>query len=149
MALRKPIEAHTLLANVGTTATTGTSGAITLRDFDFNNLIFQLTVPSISATALLDVWVQTTLDGGTTWLDMIKFKTFSASAANSDYASASLGSLSLMGTVGASTITSTAGGTGVPLLSPTLRAYWNLAGTTPSASFNLTSYETGIDRGMN
>lgn len=148
MAFRKPIVSNILLNIVATTATTGSSGPVVLRDSDLNNLVFKVLATSLSATASLDIWIQTSLDGGATFVDCIKFPTISASAANAYWGSASLGGLSVAGLVGASTITSTAGGTGVPLLSNTIQAYWNLGGTTPSASFQVQAIETGVDRGF-
>lgn len=137
-----------MTSQVATTGSTGASSAFTFPSADFDALIFALTASAVSATATLDVWVQTTLDGGSTWLDMLKFPTISASAANAQYGIASaLGSNRMIGTVGASTITSTAGGFAMPLVSPTVRTYWSLGGTTPSASFTLQAYEHQFNRG--
>lgn len=146
--LRKPIQAYTFASQTATTGATGSSGAVTLPSADFDAIIFALNVSAMSATATLDVWVQGTLDGGSTWYDMLRFPRFTASGANPSFGIAStLGGNSMIGTVGASTISSTAGGVGLPLVSNTLRAYWALGGTSPSASFNLTSYEHQYDRG--
>lgn len=146
--LRSPITAKTLVSQVATTGATGSTGAINLASSDFDALIFLLSVSAMSATATLDVWVQGSLDGGTTWNDMLRFPQVSASSVNPRMGIASaLGGNSMIGTVGASTIASTAGGVGMPLVSKTIQAYWVLGGTTPSGSFNLTSYEHQYDRG--
>lgn len=147
MALRKPIQQVVIDSQVATTAATGSGGTFVLRDYDYNNLVLKLLATAFSATATLDVWVQTSDDGGLTWYDMLRFPRISASSVNPYWASTSLGSLAMIGTVGASTLSSTAGGTGVPLLSNVLRTFWNLGGTTPSASFSVVVEETGFDRG--
>jgi len=142
MSVRKPISTYTLVNQVATTGATGQSGATVLRNFDFDALVFALTCSSMSATATLDVWVQSSLDGGTTWYDMLRFPRVTASGANPQFAIASLaGQLAMIGTIGASTLSSTAGGTGVPLLSNVINVFWNLGGTTPSASFALAAYQ--------
>lgn len=148
MSVRKPIVTYTMATQVATTGATGSSGPIVLKDFDFNQLLFSLTCSSMSATATLDVWLQSSLDGGTTWYDMIRLPRITASGANPSWGVANLGGLSSIGTVGASTLSSTAGGTGVPLLSNVIQAYWALGGTTPSASFVINAYETGSNSGM-
>lgn len=147
MALRKPIQQYALDTQISTTAATGSGGTVVLRDYDYNSLVFKVLATAFSATATLDLWIQTSDDGGTTWYDMLRFPRVSASSANPYWASASLGSLSMIGTVGSTTLSSTAGGTGVPLLSNVLRTIWALGGTTPSASFSVVVEETGFDRG--
>lgn len=142
MSLRKPIVTYTLTSQTATTAATGSSGTVTLRDFDYNSLVFNLIPSSVSATATLDVFIQSSLDGGTTWYDVLRFPRVTASAATPLWGAASSSALSVMGTVGASTISSTTGGTGVPLLSNTIQVYWSLGGTTPSASFVVNAFET-------
>lgn len=146
MAVRKPIVTYVMTNQVATTGATGATPTIVLPQFDFNALVFALTCSSISATATLDLLVQSSLDGGTTWYDTLRFPRVSASGANPQFGIASIdGTNSMIGTVGASTISSTAGGTGVPLLSNVVRAYWTLGGTTPSASFALAAYITNQD----
>lgn len=146
--LRSPIGGKTLTAQVATTGATGASSAFTFPTMDFEALVFALTASSVSATATLNVWVQGTFDGGLTWYDMLKFPTISASSANPYFGLATaVGNNSMIGNVGASTVTSTAGGVGIPLMSPTVRTYWSLGGTTPSASFTLQAYQHQFDRG--
>lgn len=141
--MRKPIETYTMAAQVATTGATGSSGAIVTRDFDFNQLVFLLAVSSMSATATLDVWIQSSADGGTTWYDTLRFPRFTASGANPAMGAASLSSMTAPAVIGASTLSSTAGGQGAPLLSNVIQAYWALGGTTPSASFNISALLTG------
>lgn len=146
--LRSPITAKTLVNQTATTGATGSSGSVLLSSSDFDALIFLLSVSAMSATATLDVWVQGSLNGGSTWYDMLRFPRFSASSSNPSLGIASaLGGNSMVGTVGASTISSTAGGVGMPLVSNLIQVYWALGGTTPSGSFSLTSYEHQYDRG--
>lgn len=145
--IRKPIQQYALLAQTATTAATGSSGTVVLPFSDFNSLVFKVLCSAASATASLDLWIQTTDNGGTTWYDCLKFPTITASSANPYWGKSELGGNSMIGLVGASTVTTTAGATGVPLLSNTLRAYWNLAGTTPSASFTVTLEATEVDQG--
>lgn len=145
--IRKPIQTYALLNQTATTAATGSSGTVVLPYFDFENLVFKVLCFAASATASLDIWIQSSDDGGTTFYDCLKFPTISASSANPYWGSAEVRRNAMIGLVGASTVTSTAGGTGVPLLSNVLRAYWNLGGTTPSASFSVTSEATQEDRG--
>ncbi len=143
MSVRKPISIYTLAAQVATTGATGSSGLVQLRDQDLNQLLFSLGVSAMSATATLDVWIQSTVDGGSTWYDVLRFPRFSASGANPAWGAASLSSMATPAVVGASTLSTTSGQQGVPLMSNIVQAYWALNGTTPSASFTINAYETG------
>lgn len=145
MALRKPVTTYVLTSQTAASAATGSSGPIVLRDFDFNSLVFELSVLSTSSTVGLNVTIQTSMDYGTTWFDTLKFPTVNASSANPSWGVSSVGALAMIGTVGSSTITSTAGGTGVPLLSNVLQVIWNMTGSTPTATFTVNALETSQD----
>lgn len=149
MGVRQPIITYTLASITGSTAATGVTGGIQIRESDFDNLTFSLSVPSISATATLDVWVQTSDNGGNTWYDMMRFPRVTASAANPWRAVNMLGGSSMIGTIGACTLSSTAGGMGSNILSQWIQVQWALGGTTPSATFTLIAENIGVSRGVN
>lgn len=142
--MRKPIETYQMITQVNATATTGTSGPVTLRDFDFNSLVFTLSCSALAGTTpTLDVTVQTTPDGGSTWYDMLRFPRFTASGVNPAMGAASQASMSAPAIVGPNVLSSSAGGNGAPLLSNTIRANWTLGGTTPTGSFNVNALISG------
>lgn len=148
MAIRKPIQEYVFTQQVATTGVTGTSGPITLRYTDFDDIVFALTASSMSASATLDVWVQGSFDGGSTFYDMARFARVSATGTNVFTASA----LALNGNPGAmnvnaTTISSTAGGNAMPLLSNVFQILWGLGGTSPSASFGVTGIISNFNRG--
>lgn len=149
MAIRKPIQEYVMAQQVATTGATGSSGPITLRFADFDSMIFALTASSMSATATLDVWVQSSFDGGSTFYDIAKFPSISASSASPRFVAASLFANSNIGlaNVNTTTISSTAGGTLLPLLSNVFQIVWGLNGTTPSASFGVTGITSNFNRG--
>jgi hypothetical protein len=148
MGLRKPITTYTMTSQVSTTGATGSSGPIVLRDFDYSDIVFQLSASAMSGTnPTLDVYIQTSPDYGATWYDMIRLPRLTASGANPSWGVASVGGNSSIGAVGAATISSTGGGIGVPLLSNTVQVYWALGGTSPSASFTVNALLNDSSRG--
>lgn len=154
MGIRQPIEQYILANVVNSTAATGISTQAVLQDRDFNGLTFKVIPSSIGGTnPTLDIWLQSSDDGGTTWFDVMRFPRITASTpASAPYWGVSTivdATRVLAGTVGACTISSTAGGVGVPLLSGNLRVQWALGGTTPTASFSVTTEELDMNRGQN
>lgn len=146
--LRSPIGSKVLLSTT-VTGTTGQTGAMSVNNPDFDAALFTLACSSISGTAAtLDVWVQGTLDGGNTWYDMLRFPRVTASSVNPLMGIASaLGGNSMIGTVGPTTISSTAGGVGMPMVSNFVNVFWSLTGTTPTAAVTVTARKHQFDRG--
>jgi hypothetical protein len=149
MAIRRPIQNYVFTQQVGTTAVTGSSGAQVLRFTDFDQMTFMLTCSGITAASTLDVWVQTSPDGGTTFYDTGRFQRLSATGTNPTFLAASLGANAAFGTmnINTTTVTATAGATGLPLLSNVVQILWGLGGTSPSASFGVTGFTSNFNRG--
>jgi hypothetical protein len=147
--IRKPITNYVFAQQVATTGVTGQTGPITLRYADFDSMVFALTCSGISGTSTLDVWVQTSPDCGTTFFDTARFARVSATGASPTFVAASLFANSAPGVVNAnaSSISTTAGGNALPLLSNVFNILWGLGGTTPSASFGVTGICSSFDRG--
>lgn len=128
--LRQPVRTFSVLASSGYTTGNHVSVTTQLPEFDFNSIAYKLQVPNGNGNAdwAVDFAVQTTDDGGTTWWDLGRFATITASAASgtawffsgaADDNSRMIGKLG--GTVGSNTI-------GVPHLSRLIRANFNVIG---------------------
>lgn len=149
MGLRKPITTYALASIVNSTAATGSTGPIVLRDFDYDALTFNMFNSTLGGTnPTLDIYIQTSPDYGLTWYDTIRFTRTTASSATPQWAVSNLSNFNMIGSVGSQTISGTAGGTGAPLLSNTLQVVWALGGTTPTASFTVNALITMLQRGL-
>lgn len=129
MAIRFPLQNYTLWSD--TVTATGNGTAVVLPYHDFDSAVLELGVSAASGTTpTLDVYVQTSLDGGTNWLDMVHFTQLTTTTTDSLFAVLSLDSARHVGVVGSKTIT--AGNMGVPMLAPIMRVAYTVGGTTPS-----------------
>lgn len=117
-------------------AVTGSStSTVQLPEGDFGSVTYKLTCSQASGTSpTLDVYLQTTDDGGTTFYDMAHFVQLSASGANPEWVTIGAEDASAYhGTVGDATISASA--VGIPHLSKTLRVKYTVAGTSPQFTF--------------
>jgi hypothetical protein len=99
-----------------------------MNNFDFDSLTFKLNVTVASGMApTLNVFIQTSNDGGTNWLDCAHFAQLSSPTSDAHYASvpASVGSAAVHGAIGDATIAASA--VGVPVLDRVVRAKWVMA----------------------
>lgn len=125
--LRQPKKVQTIVASASR-LTSSNSGAVQLTDFDFDSLTFKLNVTVASGSApTLDVYIQTSDDGGSTWKDSARFAQVAAATTNPHYASvpASVGAGVVHGAIGDATISAST--VGVPLLDRIVRAKWVIA----------------------
>lgn len=139
MPLRIPVKTRQLVASSNRTSSSN-SGVIVLEDTDFSNALIELACTQASGTSpTLDVYVQQSLDGGTTFKDMAHFAQLAASAANNSYVGLAIGaSNAVAGVVGDATISASAVGT-TPVTN-VWRVKWVIAGTSPSFTFAVNGY---------
>jgi len=139
MALRIPALTRELVASAART-TSSNSGAILLTDGRFDNFLVALNVSAASGTSpTLDVYIQQSLDGGTTFVDVARFAQQTTTTSNSHYINLASGANNVVaGAVGDATISASAIGT--TLISQTLRVKWVVGGTSPSFTFSVQSY---------
>lgn len=136
-----------VLSETGKTAT-GTGATTVLPITDFNGLVAKLTVANVSGTSpTLDLYLQTSDDGGTTWYDVWRATQITANTTNPHWAAVgSQDSSRAIATVGSKTIS--ANSVGVPLLSNVVRVAYTIGGTTPSFDYTLTLIAPTADRGI-
>lgn len=129
---------------------TGVSGsqAFTIGTFDFNLLVAKLEAATLSGTSpTLDVYVQTSDDGGVTFYDLIHFAQVTAAITNANalFAQVEKGIQGYIGT--ASTLTLAAAKvSGLPLLGNTMKVVYTYGGTIGTANATLTL--TAIDQDL-
>ena len=147
MALRYPLQQYVLMSSAVLTAT-GNGTAVTLPFTDFDSALVGLSISASSGTTpTLDMYLQTTTDGGTTWFDVYHWTQQTTTTTNPAFVSVSCtDALRAVGTVGSKTIGANA--LGVPLLSPTMRLAYTLTGTTPSFTTTVTLYVPSATHGL-
>lgn len=129
----------TLVASAARTAS-GNSGAITLSDGPFDDIIIEVDVTAASGTTpTLDIYVQETLDG-TNYVDVAHFTQITAALTNKARVALKRGNLSDAIKEGIGDATVAANTLGLPLMTDKGRVKWVIGGTTPSFTFSVTSY---------
>lgn len=130
---------------VVTAATTSSTTSFQIPQNDFDMVLLKLTCQALTGTTpTLDVYVQTTPDGGTTFRDSVHFTQIVASGATEYWASVPNSDF-FSGAVGDATIAANA--QGLPLISRLVRVKYVIGGTTPSAEFTLDCFlpqEAGV-----
>ncbi|MCL5436080.1 MAG: hypothetical protein M1275_03285 [Patescibacteria group bacterium] len=116
-------------------ATADTADTAVLQEGDMAAVVVKLNVTTVSVTGgTLDVYIQTSPDGGTTWIDAAHFAQISASTANAHFAIVPVagGAGAVKGAVGAKTVS--ASNLGVPLLGRFIK----VVGVVATAAFTFT-----------
>lgn len=134
--LRQPLVTKRLATGSSITADTNYDNL--LPDFDSHSVTFKAKVTAMAGTSpTLDLYIQTTDDGGTTWYDCAHFTQISASAADPVWATVTVdaGDIVMHDSVGSKTLS--AGTAGLPILSNLVRVVADIGGTSPSASFTV------------
>ena len=118
-------------------ATADSTSTIVIPTNDWDGLLFKLLVTDISGgtSPTLDVYVQTTLDGGSNWLDVCHFTQITATTSNPVFIQVPQDRNAVIGAVGDATIGS--GALGVPVLSKSMRIKYVLGGSPSSVSFTV------------
>ena len=147
MAIRYPLQQYAALASTALTATAA-GAAFTLPYTDFDSLVLSLNVTAASGTTpTMDMYLQTTTDGGTTWFDVVHFAQVTAALTNPSFAVVPAGDAArYVGAVGSKTIAAST--MGLPLLSNTMRIAYTIAGTTPSFTTVVTLYVSTANHGL-
>lgn len=142
--IRQPLQA---IKSMTVTATTSSSSTFIAPNNDYSSLIGKLSVTTLSGgtSPTLDVYIQTTDDGGTTWFDAAHFTQATGATSNPVWhivpnASGTQG----IGVVGDATIA--ANGAGVPLLSRSIKVKYVYAGSPTDSNWSLTIYAHNQDR---
>lgn len=131
--LRQGLKKFRLFTLAGTTATTGVSTQF-LPEFDFGSVTFRLDTDNVSGTSpALDVYLQTSPDGGATWYDSVHFAQVTAALAAGSELWATVASAEPTKYHGAAATKSiAASAVGIPLLDRQVRLAWTIAGTSPT-----------------
>ena len=137
MGIRLPLQ-RVELVSTGTAITATGNSTPTLPFFaDIRGGLVELNVTAASGTTpTLDVYLQTSLDGGNTWYDAVHFpqQTTTTAANTSNFMTVSLDDAGrAIGNIGNKTIA--ANTIGVPLMGGIMRVAYTVGGTTPSFNF--------------
>ena len=136
--LREKVQTY-VSKNITATSSGNTTVVIPVNDFD--SFIAKLVVTTLSGTSpTLDVYIQTTDDGGTTWFDAAHFTQYSAASTNPNWMTIHVeggdGVISTLGgEIGDATIA--ASKTGVPLMDKLVRIKYVYGGTVGVANWTL------------
>jgi len=122
-------------------ASASVTDVYTLAEGDFDSVTFKLNVSAVSATGgTLDVYIQTTIDGGTNWLDCGHFAQISASSASDYYMTIPVAGAAAYHGAGADASLTASSAAGLPLMSRSIRVKGVIATTaftyTVDALFN-------------
>ncbi len=144
--IRQPLQA---IQTLTVTATTSSSTSFIAPNNDYFSLVGKLSVTTLSGgtSPTLDVYVQTTDDGGTTWFDVAHFTQATGATANPLWhilPNSQAGSAGV-GAVGDKTISANAAG--VPILSRNIKISYVYAGSPSAANWTLTLYAHNQDKG--
>lgn len=141
--LRQGLRSQRLATLTAVTAATGVSDAL-LQEFDFASITFKLQTANVSGTSpTLDVYLQTSDDGGTTWYDMTHFEQLAADTTDPLFATIACQDASRYhGPVGVKTLAVSA--VGVPIFGRQVRMAWTIAGTSPTFDITLDALLTNI-----
>lgn len=137
--LRYPIFQQSLVTSAAQTAS-GDSGLIEIGTLDFEKITIVIPVTAASGTTpTLDIYIQQSLDGGTTFTDMAHLPQVTAAVTNPYHVSLAHGGGSVISAgVGDATIAANTIGGGI--ISRFIKVKWVIGGTTPSFTFAATLY---------
>ena len=147
--LRQPTRTFALLASAART-NPGNSGAVFLPEFDFDSIAYKLSVPNGNGAggSYLDLSIQTSDDGGTTWWDMVRFSRITASLATGSAHWAVVAADDNSRFIGLMSGGSIAAGTiALPHIGRLVRAAWDIGGAGATWTFQIDSYLQSIGRG--
>lgn len=134
--IRQPLQA---INTFSTTSTTSSSSTFIAPNNDYLSLVGKLTVTTLSGgtSPTLDVYYQTTDDGGTTWYDVAHLTQATGATTSPIWTTVNSGSqtTAVHGAVGDATVT--AGNVGIPLLSRNIRIKYVYAGSPTAANWTL------------
>jgi len=132
--LREPIQT---IASKNFTATISGNDSFIIPFNDFDSILFRLDVSSLTGTSpTLDVYIQTTDDGGTTWYDVAHFAQQTGATTNPLFAKVSQEGDSYIGAVGDASIA--AGSvSGLPIMNKLVRIKYVFGGTVTAADFTV------------
>lgn len=138
------------LAVATITDTTGTTGSTSfvLQNTDFNVLVAKLKAATLSGTSpTLDVYIQTSDDGGTTWYDVVHFTQLTAAVTNQNAYYATLGVTKGAAYVGQPESQHISAGTvsSLPLLGRLVNVAYVYGGTVGTANMTCTIYAVDQD----
>ena len=137
MSLRYP-------ATIKQFTATGTSGSntFTLQNLDFNVIVAKLNDTTLAGTSpTLDVYLQTSDDGGVTFYDLAHFVQLTGTSGTANAYFAKIGDLKGSGGYIGTSVSLTLGAgkvSGLPLLGYTMKAVWTYGGTIGSSNMTLT-----------
>lgn len=138
---------HTIVvAASGAVTASGNSGAVLIQPgLPVQVLTFEVAVTAASGTTpTLDLYLQESLDGGTTFVDLAHLAQITAALTNPtrvSFAARELTQASDAIHAGVGDATTSAGQlSGLPLVSNVVRAKWVVGGTTPSFTMAVTAY---------
>lgn len=135
--LRQGLKKFQLCALTGVTGATGTNLSL-LPEYDIASLTLKITIANVSGTSpTLDLYAQTSDDGGTTWYDTVHLAQITAATTNPVFATIPVdcGVGTSHGAVGSKSISANA--VGIPQLDRQVRLAWTIGGTSPT--FDITA----------
>lgn len=140
--IRQPLQ--TIRSSAQATITASGSDAFDLPFFDFDTLVAKLVCSAASGTTpTLDVYLQTSDDGGTTFYDVAHMAQVTGTVSNAAalWATAAVngGDGAYVGNASDASISAGAV-SGLPILGRRFRIKWVVAGTSPSFTFTVTLY---------
>ncbi|MDE2233384.1 MAG: hypothetical protein KGJ90_04720 [Patescibacteria group bacterium] len=140
-----PIAIATITDSTGTTG----SASFVIENSDANVFVGKLTSTGLNGTSpTLDVYIQTTDDGGTTWYDMVHFTQLTGAIANQNAYFAKFGDLkgssAYVGQPESKHI-SAASVSSLPLLGRLVNVQYVYGGTVSTAAFTLQIYQADQD----
>lgn len=142
--LRQNLKKFRLIALTGVTATTGVS-TVFLPEFDISSLTLKVAIANVSGSSpTLDLYAQTSDDGGTTWYDTQHFTQFTAATTNPVFGTITIdaGTNVNHGAVGSKTVTT---GVGIPQLDRQVRLAYTIGGTTPTFDITVDALLNNFD----
>ena len=81
MPLRQALKTHNIVPSAARTTSSNATALLPELVYDSNSLTFKVNVSAASGTTpTLDLYLQTTLDGGTNWLDCAHFTQLTTTA---------------------------------------------------------------------
>jgi hypothetical protein len=117
------------------TSTSSGTDAFVIDVNDFDSVLFKLDVATLSGgtSPTIDVYFQTSLDGGSTFKDVCHFAQITAATTNSLFAISSSVKDAYIGAVGDASIS--AGSVGIPVASKYARLKYVISGSPTSVDF--------------
>jgi hypothetical protein len=137
MPLRQALKTHNLLASAARTTSSNAAALLPELVYDSNALTFKVACTAASGTTpTLDLYLQTTIDGGTNWLDCGHFAQITAAATHF----MTIPITNATGVLNSSPSDAGLGAglaNGLPILDRNFRLKWVIGGTTPSFTFSV------------